>query len=73
MSHLNNFLPFFAGLLINLKTSADCRFGRGLLFSKNIPSFVISRRMMSRGRIVFFIIPDKNFIDDPGNPDKSNT
>jgi len=58
---------------VNLKTSAGCLFGRGLLFSKNNPSFVISRRMMSSGRIVFLIIPDKNFIDDPGNPDKSNT
>jgi hypothetical protein len=55
---VNNLLPFFAGLFINLKTSAGNLFGRGLLFSINNPSFVRRRRMMSIGRIAFFIIPD---------------
>ena len=51
----NNFLPFFAGLRINLETSTDCLFGRGLLFSKNIPSLVSNLNRMRIGRSLFLI------------------
>ena len=61
----NNFLPFFAGLFINLIISPGCCFILMFRFSLKKPSLVSNLMSMSIGRIILFIIPVKNFVDTP--------